>query len=144
MHTITRFLAITLLPLLLISCSAKPSIEDIEPHIRSHFEFALEQGIFEIKNMQFIDGDHAAADTYNAKIEFDIVFIKSRQELVKQARRKGAGTAVETFRRNEELFNLMTTFGKFEANSTVHVKAIVSMIEKEDVWIATLISIFVQ
>lgn len=138
-----RYFIIACSVLLLIACS-RPSIEDIEPHIRSHFQFALDEGIFEIKNMEFMDGDSAAAESYIAKVEFDVVFLKSMKDVTSHARRHAAATPVETFHRNQELFNLMSTFGKPKANATVHVKADVVMQERDDKWDASLISIFPQ
>ncbi len=143
LRILIRYFIIACSTLLLIACS-RPSIEDIEPHIRPHFQFALDEGIFEVKNMKFMDGDSAAAESYIAKIEFDVVFLKNMKDVTSHARRHAAATPVETFHRNQELFNLMTTFGRPKANTTVHVKADVVMQEKDDTWHASLISIFPQ
>jgi hypothetical protein len=141
-HRFIRFTFLAICSFLLLACS-RPSVEDIEPHIKSHFQYALDEGIFEIKNLEFIEGDSAAADSYIAQVEFDVIFLKSMSNVLADAKKHPA-RSVEGFHRNEELFNLMATFGKPKINTTIHVKAQLTMYENDDKWTSTLISIFPQ
>ena len=120
--------------LFLGACSGTPDVSEIEKLVRSDL---LDDGLgelFRMENFSKTNGFRQSDNIYIADVEYDLVFIKSFVDVVREIRADPTGPQYGLFGSKFILLAIQSNFGQFEAGDRIQKKEKVTLHNTEQGW----------
>ena len=117
---IKKFISIALLSVLLSACSGLPEDKAIETMLRDSILSDGLGDLFVLENFTKTNGFRESDNVYIVDIEYDLVFQKSFNEVMREIRVDPTGPQYGMFGSKLLLAAIQSNFGQFDAGDRIH------------------------
>jgi hypothetical protein len=131
---IKKFISIALLAVLLSACSGLPEDKAIETMLRDSILSDGLGDLFVLENFTKTNGFRESDNVYIVDIEYDLVFQKSFNEVMREIRADPTGPQYGMFGSKLVLAAIQSNFGQFDAGDRIHKEDKVTLHKTEKGW----------
>jgi hypothetical protein len=131
---IKKFISIALLSVLLSACSGLPEDKAIETMLRDSILSDGLGDLFVLENFTKTNGFRESDNVYIVDIEYDLVFQKSFNEVMREIRADPTGPQYGMFGSKLLLAAIQSNFGQFDAGDRIHKEDKVTLHKTEKGW----------
>jgi hypothetical protein len=129
-----KFISIALLSVLLSACSGLPEDKAIETMLRDSILSDGLGDLFVLENFTKTNGFKESDNVYIVDIEYDLVFQKSFNEVMREIRADPTGPQYGMFGSKLVLAAIQSNFGQFDAGDRIHKEDKVTLHKTEKGW----------
>ena len=129
-----RFTPLLLLTLTAVGCSGRPGEALIARLMNEQIKAELGEGAARFENVKKQNGYQKSDNEYVAEVEFDLVFLKSLDEVVKARMSEAPEGAFNRMAVGLQGMALSAAFGDFQAGDRKHLQRDITLIKTEKGW----------
>jgi hypothetical protein len=131
---IKKFISLALLAVLLSACSGLPEDKAIETMLRDSILSDGLGDLFVLENFTKTNGFRESDNVYIVDIEYDLVFQKSFNEVMREIRSDPTGPQYGMFGSKLVRAAIQSNFGQFDAGDRIHKEDKVTLHKTEKGW----------